>query len=448
MGVFFGTDGLRGLSITELSTDLVYRCANALANIKNNAKILIATDTRKTNDLFSTSFASGAISAGANVVYIGVCPTAGVSYLTKLLNFDYGVVISASHNPAEYNGIKIFDNLGKKINEKIEQQIEKNMLILKQISFDKVGSFCYEKNLVKKYIDFLINSAKKELDNTQLKGLKIVLDCSNGSAFNIAPKIFKKLGAEIAVIGTSPNGTNINKNCGSLNINVLKNAVKKSGADIGFAYDGDSDRLIAVSPNERVVDGDQIIYIFAKYYKEKNKLNKNIVVGTKHTNMGVEKELNKIGIKLIRTDIGDKYVSEMLDKENLIIGGEQSGHIFVRDKLETGDGILNSLILSAIIKNTNKSIVELSDIKLYYQENLNINVKNKQIILNNCKLKQKIDKIEQSLSKQGRVLVRASGTENVIRVMAESKDKEFSKEIANDIKDCIKNINEEDLCVE
>ena len=251
MGVFFGTDGLRGKTCDTLTSEIAYRVGNALSRISEPApKILIGSDTRLSADYFALSLSVGLIEAGSSVTYVGVCPTAGVGFLTKEYGYDYGVVISASHNPAEFNGIKIFNKKGTKIGDYLEKEIEKNLLNLKRVKFDQLGRFEFDSSLVQKYEEFLIDSVKSELKNhTNFSGMKIVLDCSNGAASEIAPKVFETLGAEIVCVGSFPDGTNINKCCGSLNIDFLKNEVANNKADMGFAYDGDSDRLIAVSKN-------------------------------------------------------------------------------------------------------------------------------------------------------------------------------------------------------
>lgn len=450
MGVFFGTDGLRGRAITELSPDIARICGNSLASFKEKSKILIGTDTRKSCDLLAVSFAEGAMLAGGDVCYIGVCPTAGVSYLTKEFGFDYGVVISASHNPVEFNGIKIFDHNGKKLGDKKELELEKRFLSEKKETFASVGSFTYDSELVFKYVDFLIKSAKDEYAEFENeKRLKIVIDCSNGSASKISSEVFKKLGANVVSINDCPNGLNINNDCGSLHILGLKQKVFKENADIGFAYDGDSDRLIAVDEKGKIVDGDMIVYILAKHYKESERLSNLSVVGTKHTNMGVEKALNEIGIKLLRADIGDKYVSEMLEKNGLVIGGEQSGHVFVLDKLQTGDGILNSILLYLICLKENKKLSELSNIKKFHQSNINVRVQNKQQIMESKELKKEIKSAESKLGEYGRVMVRASGTESVIRIMTELENEEIAEFVAESLERTIRKIDSRGgLCVE
>lgn len=449
MGLFFGTDGIRGEFQKDMTAELCYRCANALSKQKQGAKILIAKDTRASGDFLMMSFVLGAIAGGMKVSVLGFCPTAGVSYLTKKHGFDFGVMISASHNSAEFNGIKIMDKNGVKIDEKIEREIEKNLIYLKTKSLSKLGSVKFCDELLKEYEEFLISETKKELgEKRDFSGLKIVLDCSNGAAFQIAPKIFESFGAKLFVIGTKPDGLNINKNCGSLHISKLQTEVIRQCADMGFAFDGDSDRLIAVAHDGTVVDGDGLIYIFAKHYSEQKKFKKKIVVGTRYTNMGVQKALEELGIKMIRTDIGDRFVSEALEKNNLLIGGEQSGHVFLKDKLQTGDGILNALILAAICSSKNKRLKEFLKFDLFYQKNISTKVKDKQSVLNDDELQEFLKEMDNKML-GGRIMVRASGTESLVRIMTESKNEEVADFVANEIEKMIKNIDQKGgLCVE
>lgn len=438
MGVFFGTDGLRGSVNVDLTSSVAYRCGNSLGVMGKGLKVIIGRDTRGSGSMLMLAFACGAVSAGLDVVDVGICPTAGISYLTKLLGFDYGVVISASHNPSEFNGIKIFDKNGKKISEKIENILERNFLKQNIVNINYLGKFKSNPKLVKKYVSFLLKSTTLNLD-----GKTVVLDCSNGASYKIAPQVFKKTGAKIITTYASPNKININKNCGSLNIQKLQANVLKYKADFGFAFDGDSDRVIAVDETGSVIDGDLLVYLFAKYYQSLNKLKNAAVVGTHHTNMGVEIALNNLDIKLYRTDIGDRYVSEKLDEMDLCIGGEQSGHIFVKDKLDTGDGILNALLISEIIKNSRDKLSKLVNIKKYEQCNLNVKVKNKINIINSKTLSDEKARQEGILLNKGRLMVRMSGTEPYIRIMVETLDKNLSRQVAEELERVIKLIDED-----
>ena len=444
MGLFFGTDGLRGKVNGDLSYQVLYKCGNALGARYPGSKILIGRDTRSTGSFVTLAFASGVMNAGCNVTDVGVCPTAGVSYLTKLLGFDFGVVVSASHNPCEFNGIKIFDAEGKKLGDKREEELEKRFLTEVAVRFDKVGEFFHKPQLVKFYRDFLSESI-----SDSLHGKTIVLDCSNGASFKLAPAIFKKKGARVISTSCKPNGLNINKECGSLYIQNLQKIVKKHNADMGFAFDGDSDRVVAVDEKGRVVDGDKIIFLFALNYQEKGLLCPAVVVGTRHTNMGVENALKRRGIELVRTDIGDKYVSAKLSERNLLIGGEQSGHVFLRDKLVTGDGILNALQIASICAEKNKPLSSFFDFELFKQCNINVEVRDKMRIINSEKLSAVQDEEEKKIGKNGRIMIRVSGTEPYIRVMTETKDEKLSKETAERIADVVRKLNKEiEECVE
>ena len=444
MGVFFGVDGLRGKINDDLSREIAYKCGNALGGKYPNSKILIGRDTRGTGDFVALSFATGAMNAGAGIVDVGVCPTAGISYLTTLLNFDFGVVISASHNYAEYNGIKIFDKTGRKIGDRIEEELEKLFLKEVVVSYDKVGAYEHNPRLVLHYEKFLANSIE-----TSLRGKTIVLDCANGAAYKLAPAVFRDNKAKIIATFCKPDGLNINNRCGALNISRLQRYVQKYKADMGFAFDGDGDRLIAVDEQGKVVDGDKLLYLFASYYLEKGCLTGNQVVGTRHTNMGVEKALLEKGVELIRSDIGDKYVSSKMIENKVKVGGEQSGHLILADKLPTGDGILNALQVAAICVEQGKRLSEFFDFEVYQQKNINVEVFDKIRIVNSARLAKITEEEERLLGGNGRIMIHVSGTEPCIRVMVETKDALLSAEVAERIAKGIKEINLENLkCVE
>jgi len=436
MGIFFGTDGIRGKVSSGLNHDIAFRCANALASEKPNAKILIGQDTRLSCNYLTLAFSLGAVSAGANVTNIGVCPTAGVAYLCKKYNFDYGVVISASHNPPEYNGIKIFNSEGYKLNDNQEMELESKFLNTKINNHPNFGTYKQNFSLVKKYEDFLLKST-----NVNLNGLKIVIDASNGASYSIAPKVLKRLGAKVIKTNCKNNGLKINENCGCLHPKILGEKVKKYKANLGFAFDGDSDRIIACNKFGEEIDGDVLIYILAKYLKQNNQLNNNAVVGTKHTNMGIEKALSDLNIKLYRADIGDKYVIEKINEHNLSLGGEKSGHIILKNIATTGDGILSAIKICEVIKNLKTPLEELSSVKLYPQVNLNILVNDKSKILNSNILEKEIKNQEKYLGKNSRVLVRASGTEPKIRIMTECEDITKAQLSANKIKQVVEKLN-------
>ncbi len=439
LGLFFGTDGIRGKVNEDLTFDIAFKIGNALSMLKVNPKIIIGCDTRTSNSYLTLALSSGAMSGGGKVIDIGVCPTAGIAYITKILQADYGVVISASHNSGEYNGIKIFNSLGYKLGEKEEEKIERCFIREKVNSCFDIGRYKQDFSLVKKYKDFLINSAP-----TNLNGLTIVLDGAYGASYKIAPEVFKKLNAKVIACSCKNKGEKINDNCGALFPENLKDKVLKYKADIGFAFDGDSDRVIALDENANVIDGDQIMCGIAKYLNDMKKLNHSTVVGTSHTNMGIENQLKTFGINLIRTDIGDKYVLHKLIEQNLSLGGEQSGHIILKDLATTGDGILSALFACSMLKLKGKKTSQIFNAKLYPQINKNILVKDKFRIMNSEHLLKEISKYNDFLSGKGRLMIRASGTEPKIRIMVESTDKIVNEKIAKSICNTIENLNKND----
>lgn len=435
MANFFGTDGIRGIVNEDLNHSLITMIGNALAKSKTNAKILIGRDTRISGTYIVSTLTSGALQGGANVVDVGIIPTAGISYLTNKLGYDYGVVISASHNPPQYNGIKIFNSSGIKLNESEEETIEKlfnESLVKDSLS---VGSYTYSPNLTNIYINHLVSSCTSKLNN-----LKIVLDCGNGASFSIAPKVFRELGAKVIPLYCKNNGKNINVQCGALNTQILKNKVLSCKANLGFAFDGDSDRVIAIDEKGNELNGDEIVYILANHFKKKNKLNKNTVVGTSLTNSGIISSLKEKGISFVKTDVGDKYVIEAMEKHNLNLGGEQSGHIIIKDIVTTGDGILSALFLTQCVLEENKPLSSLCDFQNYFQVYENIVVDDKLKIINNISLKKEIIRISDTIGEKGRVLVRASGTEPKIRIMIEHQEKEIATKHLDTLVKIIKNI--------
>lgn len=438
MGLFFGTDGLRGKVNEDLTFNTGYKVGNALSILKNKPTILIGSDTRISNTYLTLAVASGAMSGGAKVIDAGVVPTAGVAYLTKYIKADYGVVISASHNGGEYNGIKVFNSEGYKLGDKEEERIERCFIHEKTNDFPDIGVYEQNFNLVKIYKDFLIKSSKNSL-----KGKTIVLDCAYGAAHRIAPDVFRKLGANVIAANSTLDGLKINKNCGALYPENLIRRMERYKADMGFAFDGDSDRLIAVDEKGNIIDGDMIIYALAKFLKKQGKLKSDTVVGTSHTNMAIEEGLKKEGIDLIRTDIGDKYVLSKLLEKNLSLGGEQSGHIILKDVSTTGDGILSAIAVADMVIDEKKTLSEAAFVELYPQVNKNVIVKDKFRIMNNEELAAEVAKRNLELNLKGRLMLRASGTEPKIRVMVESKDKALNEKIANSIVSIVKRIDEE-----
>ena len=433
MGLFFGTDGLRGIVNEDLSFDIAYKCGNALSVLKERPTVFIGSDTRVSNHYLTLAVASGAMAGGANVVDLGVIPTAGVAYLTKTLRADYGVVISASHNPKEYNGVKIFNADGYKLGDKEEERVERCFIRDRVNGFPEIGRFSQNLNYAKLYERFLIESSACRLD-----GLTVVLDGANGAACKIAPQVFKKLGANVVASNCHDDGMRINENCGALYPETLARRMKRYKADFGFAFDGDADRLIVVDEKGRVVDGDAVIYMLANHLKDKGLLRENTVVGTSHTNMAIEKALRAKGISFIRTDIGDKYVLAKLIEKGLSLGGEQSGHIILKDLHTTGDGILSAVAVANMLAERKAKISDLFDVSLYPQVNLNVPVEDKLKVINSELLADEVGKIKAILGDDGRVMVRASGTEPKIRIMVESADAERNRAYANRLAEVVK----------
>lgn len=439
MGLYFGTDGLRGKVNEDLTFDIAYKIGNALSTLKVKPKILIGADTRISNTYLALGVASGAMSGGAEVIDAGVVPTAGVAYLTRKIGADYGVVISASHNSGEYNGIKVFNGEGYKLGDKEEERIERCFIHEKTNDFPDIGRYTQDLTLIKEYKKFLVSSSENSLE-----GLTVVLDCAYGAAHRIAPEVFRTLGAKVIATCCMDDGLRINENCGALHPETLCKRVLRCGADMGFAFDGDSDRLIAVNDKGEIVDGDVIIYALATYLKRINKLKGNTVVGTKHTNMAIENALKAQGITLLRTDIGDKYVLAKLIEKGLSIGGEQSGHIILKDVATTGDGILSAIVLANMLIKEGKKMSDAIKVKLYPQSNKNVIVSDKFRVMNSDELQREIAKYDEQLKNKGRIMLRASGTEPKVRVMVESQDAEENERIANALVALINKINSEE----
>ncbi len=434
MGGYFGTDGIRGIANEFLTGELAFRVGNAVARLESRPLILVGRDTRISCDMLALSFASGALSAGATVFDLGVIPTAGVAYCTKLLNADFGVVISASHNPAAFNGIKLFDRRGYKTSEEVERVIEHNMNAFRLVENARIGKYFQKFQFTDLYVSDIVASGKP------LERLKVVLDCANGGAYKVAPAVFKRLGAEVTAINTGKSGFDINDNAGALHPETLASIVREESADVGFAYDGDADRVIAADDSGEIVDGDRILYLLAKDYNQKGKLANRLVVGTSHTNVGIQIALKKEKIELIRSDVGDKYVIEMMKKTGAILGGEQSGHIILGDLATTGDGILTSVRVAALLKETGERLSSLAKVDLFPQANLNIRVKDKLRVLNDESLAICLADERERLGESGRIVVRASGTESVVRVLAETADREQSDRIARRIANAIEEL--------
>ena len=434
MGRLFGTDGARGIANSELTCEMAMNIGRAAAfvltreNVKH-PKVLIGKDTRASSNMLEMALAAGLCSVGADVVLAGFVPTPAVAYLISDCGADAGVMISASQNPCEYNGIKLFNDSGYKLPDSIEEEIE--ALVLDDMSPIKfptggdVGNVFIRHDYIDKYIDHIVNSTDVRLD-----GLKIALDCSNGSASYTAQRIFKALGAELHIMHANPDGENINANCGSTHMDGIIDYVNAYGMDLGLAFDGDSDRCLAVDEKGNLIDGDRLIAVFAKSLKEQNKLKGNTAVVTVMTNIGFKKFAKENGIDVAETGVGDRYVLEEMLKKDFVIGGEQSGHIIFKDFATTGDGQLTGVQFASIMARTGKKASELASVMQVFPQTM-INVKAtpklKEMLKTDADILAAIDSASKQLGDEGRILVRASGTEPLIRVMLEGEN---IKEIA------------------
>lgn len=431
MRKYFGTDGVRGIANTELDCNLAFKLGRAGGFVlskystEKRVKVVVGRDTRLSGDMLESSIISGLMSIGCDIICAGVCPTPAVAYLTRKYEATLGVVISASHNPAEYNGIKFFDSNGYKLDDNVELEIENYIDNPELIDYypvgDKLGRKLEVQDSVRLYIDFL-----KESVGIDLSEMKIVLDCANGASSFIAPTVFKELGANVIPINCEPDGININNNSGSTHPESLQETVISEKADIGLAYDGDADRLIAVDNDGCILDGDFILMLSALYLKSENKLNDDTLVVTTMSNIGLSICAKEHGINLAITNVGDRYVLEEMKDKNYNLGGEQSGHMIFSDYNSTGDGVLSSLILSKIVKLSGKKLSELASIMTKYPQvlvNARIKNENKYKYIEISEIKNEISRIENILKDSGRVLIRPSGTEPLVRVMLEGKNR-------------------------
>ncbi|MBF0710711.1 MULTISPECIES: phosphoglucosamine mutase [unclassified Gemella] len=429
MRKYFGTDGIRGVAGESLTADLCYKTGRALGSLliskKEDPKIIIGRDTRISCDMIESSLVAGLTSTGVNVMLTGVIPTPAIAYLTSNLEMDAGIMISASHNPYQDNGIKIFASDGFKLTDEEELTIEKfidSQDEIKNTSMDKIGRVFYSYELSQKYIQHIKSSI-----SSNLEGMKIVLDCAHGATTSIAPFIFGDLDADIETIGCNPNGTNINDGFGSTKLDTLANFVKENDVDLGFAFDGDGDRMLAVDNEGNIVDGDKIMFILAQDMKEKGKLKDNMVVSTVMSNLGFYAAVAKHGMTSVKTAVGDKYVVEEMKKSGYTLGGEQSGHVIMLEHASTGDGILTAVQLASILKKRNVSLKELADqVEIFPQKLVNIKVTDKHLAMQDEEVLAECKKVEEELGQDGRILLRASGTENLVRVMVEAKTDELT----------------------
>ena len=429
MRKYFGTDGIRGIAGESLTADLSFKVGKALGKLlteeKEHPKVVIGRDTRISCDMIEQALTAGLTSTGVNVMTIGTIPTPAIAYLTKTIETDSGIMISASHNPYQDNGIKIFGPDGFKLTDEQELEIESlidNSEQIKSASFEKIGKLYGGSELSQKYVQHIKQSICGDLSN-----IKIALDCANGATTGVAPYIFGDLEADIETIGCQPNGININDNVGSTKIDTISAFVKENNVDVGFAFDGDGDRVLAVDANGNIVDGDKIMFILAKHLKEQGELKDNMVVSTVMSNIGFYKAIEENGLQSVKTAVGDRYVVEEMRNNNYSLGGEQSGHIILMNYATTGDGILTAVKLANIIKSTGKSLEELaSEVSIYPQKLVNIKVIDKKAAMEDSEILAEYEKVEKELEGNGRILLRASGTENLIRVMVEASSDELT----------------------
>lgn len=429
MGKYFGTDGVRGVANSELTPEFAFKLGRfggyILTKDKERPKVIIGRDTRISGHMLEGALVAGLLSIGAEVMRLGVISTPGVAYLTKAMGAQAGVMISASHNPVADNGIKFFGPDGFKLSDEQELEIEK-LIELPEDNLPRpigaeLGQVMDYFEGGQKYLQYLKNTVDEDFS-----GIHIALDCANGATSALATHLFADLEADLSTMGASPNGLNINAGVGSTHPEALSEFVKEKGADVGLSFDGDGDRLIAIDENGNIVDGDQIMYICAKYMKERGRLKHGTVVSTVMSNLGFYKGLEAHGIQSIQTAVGDRYVVEEMKKNGYNLGGEQSGHIIFLDYNTTGDGLLTGLQLVNIMKITKKPLSELAaEMQKFPQKLVNVRVTDKNHVTDNLSVKEIIELVEEEMAGNGRILVRPSGTEPLVRVMAEAPSEEL-----------------------
>lgn len=440
----FGTDGVRGIANEDLTPELAYQLGKAGAFVltegTHKPTILVGKDTRLSGDMLEAAMVAGILSVGANVIPVGVVPTPAIAYLTRKYKTDAGVMISASHNPVEFNGIKFFDQNGLKLNDRIEdkiqQIIDQGLIDLPAPTGAGIGKIFHEKAAEDDYVEFAIQTVKGDL-----RGLKVAMDCANGAASKVAVSAMRKLGAEVYVINDNPDGLNINKNCGSTHMEELQRYVVEKSCDLGLAFDGDADRCLAVDEQGEIVNGDFILMVCALDMKQKGILKDDTLVVTVMSNLGLKLAAEKNGIKIEQTKVGDRYVLENMLKNNYNLGGEQSGHAIFLDYNTTGDGLVTGLALASIIHKTEKKLSELASVMEELPQvlvNVKVDPSKKTIHETDGEVIQRIQEIENSLHGKGRVLIRPSGTEPLLRIMLEGPDQVEIDTLAHSLADLIK----------
>ncbi|MEK9541057.1 MAG: phosphoglucosamine mutase [Gammaproteobacteria bacterium] len=441
---FFGTDGIRGPISSKTSPDFILKLGWAAGEVFKDQGIssfIIGKDTRISGYMLEAALQAGIISSGLNVRLVGPLPTPAISYLVSTFKSQAGIVISASHNSYEDNGIKFFDDKGQKISDELELLIEQKISEpIKVVEPENLGKAARLSDASGRYIEYCKNSLSKEIS---LNNLKIVIDTANGAAYDVAPKVFRELGAEVVAISDDPNGLNINQNCGSTDLNVLKKAVLDNNANFGIAFDGDGDRLIIVDSEAKALDGDDILFLLAKFkFENQIVLGSKGVVGTDMTNKGLENALSEMGIELVRSKVGDKYVLEKLLELGWQLGGEQSGHIICLDSVATGDAIIAAIKFFEAFLTFGKPLNEiLGSFKKYPQILTNVEVANAESILANKKFKNSCDKAQKEIAEfDGKILVRKSGTESLLRILVEAKDSKVTEIHSKQLTDLAKDL--------
>lgn len=437
MGRLFGTDGVRGIANQELSPELAFKLGRAAAFLfgrpGHKAQFVIGRDTRLSGTMLEAALTAGLCSAGGDVISAGVIPTPGVAFLSRLYGADAGVVISASHNPFPDNGIKFFSRDGYKLPDEVEDRLEEIVLTtrddLPRPTGADIGHREFRPEAVEAYVNYVVSTI-----TTDLTGLKLVVDCANGAAAVVAPQVYSRLGAQVTAIHHEPNGVNINVACGSTQPQALQQAVVAYGADVGIAHDGDADRVIAVDERGQVVDGDQIMAICGLNLLRQGRLKDKTIVATVMSNFGLHEAMQKAGGRVVTTQVGDRYVLEEMLRQDLVLGGEQSGHIIFRELNTTGDGLITALQLLATLRQSGGKLSDLAAVMTRYPQLLvNVPVKSKDGWQENTAIQAAIKQGEAALGERGRILVRPSGTEPLIRVMAEGPDREQLQRIVQDI---------------
>lgn len=440
MGRLFGTDGVRGIANIELTAELAYNLGKAGAYVlagetKHSPRILIGMDTRISGDMLENALVSGVCSVGAEAICLGVVPTPAIAYLTRFYGADAGIVISASHNPFEFNGIKFFDGNGFKLPDSIEEHIENIILDnseeIPKVTGEKLGKRTNKEDALHDYTEYL-----KSTIDCDLMGIKVILDCANGAAFEVAPRLFRELGAEVEVINCEPNGVNINRNCGSTHMQDLCNLVKEKHAHVGLAFDGDADRVLAVDETGNIVDGDQIMAIIGLDMKKNGRLPNDTIVVTVMSNLGFDIMAKKERVNVAKTNVGDRCVLEEMKNNGYVIGGEQSGHVILLQYNTTGDGALTGLHLLKVFKHSGKKISELASVMQILPQvlkNAKVSNANKNKYMEDEVIAQKCKELESEFHGEGRVLIRPSGTEPLVRVMIEGKDSKYITERAEEL---------------